>query len=282
MAWVIRSAVRRPWWQECHPARPIRLLWQQRRLLGQLVLRELRGRYRGSLLGSCWAVVLPLVAVAVYAVVFGILFRQRWPGHSGSGWSYALILFSGLALFNAFAEIVQRSAQAILVQPNLVKKVVFPLEILPAVLVGGALVPLLLSLLVVVLGLFSAGQPMMNLGWSLLILIPFLCWLQGLAWFLAGIGTFLRDVGPMVGAVCPLLLFLTPIFYPASLIPEPVQFWIWLNPLAVAVETLRAGLTAADPPPALALAWLVVCSLLTWQLGFVTFSRLRPEMADVV
>jgi len=227
-------------------------------------------------------VLLPVFAVIVYACVFGLIFKQRWPGNTDSGWSYALILFAGLALFNAFTEVVQRASTIVVAQPNLVKKVVFPLEILPAMLLGSALLPLALSLLVVAVGLATSGQTMEHGFWVLLVVPFFLLWLQGLAWFLAAVGTFLRDVGPMVGALCPLLMFLTPLFYPASLIPESYRFWLWLNPLAVAVETLRAALINADLPPCGALVWFGTASMATWQLGFLTFTRLRPEMADVV
>lgn len=281
MAVVVRSAHPTPWWRDLHPARPVLLLWRQRRLLGQLVVRELKGRYRGSILGSLWSVLLPVFAVLVYTVVFGFLLKSKWPGHEGGGWTFALLLFAGLALFNAFAEVVQRATSVILAQPNLVKKVVFPLDILPATLLGTALVPLLLSLLAVTAGLFLSGIPTRPF-YMLLALIPFLLWLQGLAWFLAGVGTFLRDLGPMVTAVCPLLMFLTPLFYPAAVVPEPYQWLVWLNPLAVAVEVLRAGVAGTPLPPLGGCVGFVLVSLVTWQLGYWTFARLRPEMADVV
>lgn len=282
MAWVVRSSIPQPWKHSCHPAAPFRLLWQQRHLLMQLIAREVRGRYRGSLLGSTWSLLLPVFAVTIYACVFGLIFKQRWPDESGSGWSYALLLFAGLAFFNAFVEVVQRASTIIAAQPNLVKKVVFPLEILPAMLLGAALMPLAISLLLVFVGLHCSGQTMEQAFWVLLVVPFFLMWLQGLAWFLAGVGTFLRDIGALVGALCPLLMFLTPLFYPASLIPEAYRFLVWLNPLAVVVETVRAGLTSGALPPWGALAWFATASLVTWQAGFVTFTQLRPEMADVV
>jgi lipopolysaccharide transport system permease protein len=112
--------------------------------------------------------------------------------------------------------------------------------------------------------------------------IPLLLWLQGLAWFLAGVGTFLRDLDPMVSAACPLLLFLTPFFYPVAAVPDAYQWLVWMNPLAVVVETLRAGLAGTPLPSLGACLWLFTCSLLTWQVGYWVFARLRPEMADVV
>jgi lipopolysaccharide transport system permease protein len=207
--------------------------------------------------------------------------KQHWPGHTGSNWSYALILFAGLAPFNAFAEVLQRAPLAVIAQPNLVKKVVFPLEILPAVLVGSALVSLAISLSLVGVGSLCSGQSTL-LSWGVLLILPFLLWLQGLAWLLAAVGTFLRDIGPMTIALCPLLLFLSPIFYPVSVVPAKLQWLIWANPLAVVVEAVRGTMVSTPEPPIGAVLWLITVSMVTWQLGYAVMQRLRPEMADVV
>jgi len=247
-----------------------------------MVRRELVGRYRGSLLGTLWMVLLPILSVVVYAVVFGLILKQRWPGIESNPWVYPLLIWAGLSLFNAFSEVVQRATAVIAAQPNLVKKVVFPLEILPTVLVGTSLVPLLLSLLAVSIGIVVCRFEMPNLPMMMLTLVFFLIWLQGIAWFLAGVGTFLRDLGPMVQAICPLMLFLTPIFYPITLVPEPYRAWFWANPLCVMVETLRASLLHSPMPPMAAMIGCLIACLLTWQIGALVFTRLRSEMADVV
>ncbi len=282
MAIVLRTSERTPWWRDIDPVRPCVLLWQRRHLIGQLIRREVIGRYRGSLLGTFWMVLLPILAVLVYTIVFGLILKQRWPGIESNEWTYPLVIWSGLALFNAFAEVVQRATSVIAAQPNLVKKVVFPLDVLPVMLVGTSLVPLLLSMLAVTVGIVFCRGEIPNIFLMILTLGFFLIWLQGMAWFLAGVGTFLRDLGPMVQAICPLALFLTPIFYPISLVPEQYRLWFWANPLCVMVETIRAALLHSAMPPAWALAGCACLCLFTWQLGSLVFLRLRSEMADVV
>ncbi len=282
MAIVLRTSERTPWWRDIDPVRPFVLLWQRRHLIGQLVRREVIGRYRGSLLGTFWMVLLPILAVLVYTIVFGLILKQRWPGIESNEWTYPLVIWSGLALFNAFAEVVQRATSVIAAQPNLVKKVVFPLDVLPVMLVGTSLVPLLLSMLAVTIGIVFCRGEIPNIFLLALTLGFFLVWLLGMAWFLAGVGTFLRDLGPMVQAICPLVLFLTPIFYPISLVPEQYRLWFWANPLCVMVETIRAALLHTAMPPVWAMAGCACLCLCTWQLGSLVFIRLRSEMADVV
>lgn len=286
MAVVIRRAERLATWSDWQITLPWQMLWQRRTLLGQLIHREVQGRYRGSLLGTAWTLLLPLLGVAVYTLVFGFIFKQRWPnlaaGRELTGWAYPLVLWAGLAVFQALADVLQRSTSIIAAQPNLVKKVVFPLEILPVMLAGTVLVPLSLSLAAVTVGLCFAQGTLPHVGWMLVALIGFLLWLQGVAWALAALGTFLRDLAPMVQALCPLLLFLSPVFYPVSVVPEVVQPWYWLNPLAVMLETLRASLLNSPLPPWPALLAYFVMSLVIWQAGWVVFTRLRPEMGDVV
>lgn len=282
MALVIRTSERLPWWQDLDPVRPFVVLWQQRQLIHQLIRREVNGRYRGSILGTLWMVLLPILAVLIYTLVFGWILKQRWPGLESNDATYPLVIWAGLAVFNAFAEVVQRATTVIAAQPNLVKKVVFPLEVLPVMLVGTTLVPMVLSMLVVCIGFIAFRGEVPQVLLLVLALGFFLIWLQGVAWFLAGVGTFLRDLGPMVQAICPLVLFLTPIFYPLTAVPEPYRDWFWLNPLCVMVESVRSALLHTAMPPGWALAGCVMVCLFTWQLGSLVFARLRPEMADVV
>src|SRR5262249_44485345 len=157
-------------------------------------------------------------------------------------------------------------------QPNFVKKVAFPTEVLPVAAVGAALVHLLVSLTAV--GLIAAlggfGSPG-RLLWLPAVLIPYAVLLLGVAWFLAAAGTFLRDTGPTVTALCQFLLFLTPVFYPLHTIPEPYQSLLRLNPLAVVVEGARFALVGGDAPSSLALVGLVVTALLVMQAGYIAY-----------
>ncbi|MBL8822053.1 MAG: ABC transporter permease [Planctomycetia bacterium] len=274
----IRTAERPPRWQDALPWRM--RLWHRRNLIQQLIRREVVGRYRGSLLGTLWAVCLPLFAVAVYTLVFGLILKQRWPGREGI--EFPLLVWTGLAVFNTLAEILQRAPSVILAQPNLVKKVVFPLEVLPVMLVGTSLVPLGISLSAVGVGAVWITGELPHVPVLIINLFLLMLFLQGTAWLLAGIGTFLRDLQPMMQALCPLLLFLSPILYPLDVVPTAWQTLFWLNPLTVLVEGMRSALLHTASPPLWAWVLCLVNCLIAWNLGSFVFTRTRPDMADVV
>jgi lipopolysaccharide transport system permease protein len=189
-------------------------LWRNRGLIWQLTKREVIGRYRGSFMGLVWSFVNPILMLVVYTFVFSVVFKARW-GESGgtSKTEFAIILFSGLITFNLFAECVNRAPGLILSNVNYVKKVVFPLEIMPWVTMGAALFHALISV-AVLLGFFLAFHHFVH--WTVLLLplvwLPFLLLTLGISWFLAATGVFLRDIGQIVGIVTTAMLFRSPSF----------------------------------------------------------------------
>ena len=257
--------------------------WRQRDLFVQLVRREVVGRYRGSALGMLWAFVTPLLMLGVYTFVFVGIFQMRWAGaENGGGMAYGMRLFAGLIVFNLFAEVVSRAPGSILEQPNLVKRVVFPLELQAQVALTAALFHFAVSaaLLLLATGLW--------LGWSAsmlllpLAVLPLLPLLLGLAWLLSALGVFVRDLGQFIGLAVSLLLFLSPVFYGVERLPAAVQPWMAVNPLAWPIEHVRRavfGGTAFDWP-----AWglSLALGLLVAALGAWVFARLRGGFADVV
>jgi len=253
-------------------------------LFAQLVRREVVGRYRGSLLGFFWAFATPLLMLGVYTFVFVGVFSMRWPGaETGGGTAYALQLFAGLIVFNFFSEVVSRSPMQVLDQPNLVKRVVFPLELLAHVSLSVALVHLAISLLI----LFVAVVATTGLSFSSLlvplVLLPLLPMVLGLCWLLSALGVYARDLGQFIGLAVSLLLFLSPVFYSADRLPDLIRPWMLFNPLALPIENLRRcvlnGGVGIDWG-----AWaisLLVGMLMAW-LGATVFARVRDGFADVI
>ena len=192
-------------------------LWRHRDLIKASAKREVLGRYRGSFLGVLWSFFNPLFMLAVYTFVFSVVFQARWGGGSGSKTEFALVLFAGLLVFNLFAECINRAPGLILSNTNYVKKVVFPLEILPFVALLSALFHTLISLGVWLIAytLFF-GIPHLTVFYLPLVLLPFCLFLMGLSWALASLGVFLRDVSQFIGLLTTALMFLSPIFYPAK------------------------------------------------------------------
>jgi lipopolysaccharide transport system permease protein len=251
-------------------------------LVKQLVRREILGRYRGSFLGLLWSFVTPVLMLTVYTFVFGMIFRSRWTADGESRFEFALVLFAGLIVFNLFSECVTRAPGLVLANVNYVKKVIFPLEILPWVVLGSALFHAAISLLVLAgaLALTQGLHPTILL--LPLVLAPLLLLILGLSWLLAALGVFVRDIGQFINLAMTALLFLSPIFYPASALPESVRDWLFLNPLTFMIEQTRAVLIWGKWPDWGGLGLYALLMLPVAWLGFAWFQRTRKGFADVL
>lgn len=262
---------------------PYFLPLRQRNLIWQFARRDVLARYRGSLLGLGWSFLTPLLMLAVYTFVFRVVFKARWTDGAGGDFEFALQVYAGLIVFSLFAEVVNRAPRLVLEQPNLVKKVVFPLEILPwvAVLAGLFHVALNLVALLAAAAIARGGLPISTLALPL-VLAPFVPLLLGLAWFLASFGVFVRDVGQIASLAVSLLMFLSPVFYPVSSLPERWQPWLQVNPLTPAIEQLRRVALDGLWPDWMQLALnLAIGGAIAWA-GARWFAATRRGFADVL
>jgi lipopolysaccharide transport system permease protein len=253
-------------------------------LLFKLTERDIFGRYRGSLLGITWSFVQPLMMLAVYTFVFSQVFQARWGGSSAaSPRLFAMNLFVGLIVFNLFSEVMVRSPGLVTENPNYVKKVIFPLEILVPVALGSGLFHAGCSLLV----LFAVQILLLHyLPLTALFLpfvwLPFLLGSLGLGWILSVLGVFLREMSQLIVVVMQMLMFLTPIFYPLSALPQEWRPLLRLNPLAPVIEETRAILLEGRSVSlyyiiAGSLAMLIFC-----EICFRVFLRSKGAFADVI
>jgi homopolymeric O-antigen transport system permease protein len=263
---------------------PLDFVILRRDLISQLVRREIAGRYRGSHLGIFWSLINPLIMLTVYTLVFGVIFNGRFT-HTGteSPFDYALGLFCGINLFNFFAEVMQRSPALILNNPNLVKKVVFPLEVLPVVAVLAALFHLAIATIPLVVGLFLVHG---SIPWGVLLLIPIAVPLVlatlGASWFLSSVGVFVRDLQAAVGPALTILMFLSCIFYPMSAVPEALRSVIVLNPMADLVECARRAAMSNTIPDWKIAIGLLGSGLVAFGIGLLVFRVCRPAFADSI
>jgi lipopolysaccharide transport system permease protein len=270
-------------------------LWRQRELWWQLSQREVQGRYRGSMLGWGWSLITPLLMLAVYTFVFSQIFRARWGDLQQSGpLVFAINLFAGLIVFNLFAETAIQGPGLILSNANLVTKVIFPLEILPAVTVAAALFHALTSLVVLVgfqvtNGLIGTGAASaIGLGihptmlWLPLVWLPLVSGCLALGWLLAALGVFLRDLGQVIGVFVNLLMFLSAVFYPLSSLPPQWQPLLQLNPLVLVIEQTRRVAVNGQLPSLSYLLWGGLIGLLACELSFRSFQKARRGFADVL
>lgn len=266
-----------------NPINMLTNLYNNRELINASVKREVLGRYRGSVLGLLWSFFNPLLMLSVYTFVFSTVFNARWGTASESKTEFALILFAGLIIFHLFAECINRAPSLILQNINYVKKVIYPLEILPFVSLLSAFFHTIISLSVWLLAyLIIYGIPHVTVLYLPFILLPFLFLLMGLSWALAALGVYLRDISQIVGVLTTMLMFLSPIFYPITALPEAYRHLVLFNPIASVIEQIRGILYFGKPPPLdqLAIYWAV--TLLAAWAGFFIFQKMRKGFADVI
>jgi lipopolysaccharide transport system permease protein len=259
-------------------------MWKQRGILKQFVKRDVAAKYRDSMLGLMWALLVPLLMLGVYSFVFGVVFKARFPemGRGVEG-EFALILFSGLILHALLADGLSATPTLITSNANLVKKVIFPVEILVPSIVFTALVQLIISFGVLLLALFFVyGSVPLTALWLPIILFPFIILCMGLFWAIAALGVYIPDIRHIMGMVSTLLLFISTIFYPASRLPDYLQWVLYLNPLSVVVDQIRLVLFGGVGPQWHILAAFYFVSFAVFYAGYMLFLQLRKGFADVV
>lgn len=260
-------------------------LWKNRFLIWKMSKREIGRRYKGSFLGVVWAFVIPLATMLIYTFVFSIILKTRWgPAMTPNGnIDYALNLFAGLIPFTIFTEVINQSPSLVLSNPNYVKKVVFPLEILPIVILIGVLINSCFSLTILLLGMIIFGYPFYWTAFLLpLVYIPLVFLSVGFSWLLSSIGVFVRDIDQGIRIFTQLLIFITPVFYPLERAPEQVQNLLKLNPLTLIVTDFRRLLLWGQPLPWEEWAIWVAISLIITLLGLLWFQKSRHAFADVM
>lgn len=258
-------------------------LWRNQNLIKTLIKREVIGRYRGSVLGILWSFLNPVFMLLVYTFMFSVVFKARWHGGSDSKTEFALILFAGLMVFNLFAEVLNRAPSLILSNVNYVKKIIFPLEILPLAALGTATFHLMISFFVWIIFYFIFfGLPPLTAIFLPIILVPLMLLTLGFAWLLASLGVYLRDVGQIISVSTTALMFLSPVFYPVSALPPDYQTLFLANPITPIVEAVRGILIWGKYPDwALYLSHFFISIFIAW-LGFAWFQLTRKGFADVL
>jgi lipopolysaccharide transport system permease protein len=259
-------------------------LYSHRNLIKELTWRESMGRYKGSYLGMLWSIITPLMMLSVYSFIFGAIFQGRWGVSKGeSQLEYALALFCGLILFTVFSDCVTRAPRLVLDNPNYVKKVVFPLEILPVTTLLSSLIHGGISLCILLLALILS-QPVFSGTWYLfpLVLFPLCALSLGISWFLCSLGVFFRDVGHTISIAVQALLMVSGVFFPISAVPDNLRGVVMCNPLVTILEDARRTLMWGQVPDWQWWGAITVLSLVVMQLGYLWFMRTKGAFADVI
>jgi lipopolysaccharide transport system permease protein len=270
-----------------NPLGPVMRLWAFRDLIGQMTRREVAMRYRGAFLGLIWSFVTPLLMLIIYTFVYSVIFKAKWSDESGqienSKTYFALMLFAALIPYQVFAEVVQRSPTLILGVPNYVKKVVFPLEVLPVVAVFSAIVHSLFSICILVVGVAIFRQEVSRTLWMLpLAYLPLVLMMTGLAWFLSALGMYVRDVSQAVIPVVQIMMFLTPVFFPLGAVPAGMRWVYYANPLTTIVTGFRQTVIFGQPPSWVAWGICTAFAAIVAGFGYLWFEKTKRGFPDVL
>lgn len=262
---------------------PFHLAWANRQLIWRLAFREVESRFRGSFLGLLWGFLLPLGTLAIYTFVFTTIYQARWTTPTGATTEFALVVFSGLLFFSLFAEPISRAPGLIEENASYVKKVVFPIEIMPIVIFISSLVSFFMGLAIWCAAyLVVIGLPPATLPFVLLLLVPMAFLTIGLSWLLSSLGVFLRDLRQVVPILTTAVLFLSPILYPVSYVPESLQWIIRLNPLTGILEMSKDVMLWGKMPDWPVFVITTILSFMFAWAGYIWFMVTRKAFADVL
>lgn len=258
-------------------------IFNNRGLIYTSVVRDILQKYKGSFLGVIWSFFNPVLMLTIYTFVFSSILKAKWSSTTNSNSEFALILFAGLIVFNIVSECLMRSPNIIVDNKNYVKKVVFPLEILPVIILISSLYQALISFVVwVVAYIILIGMPHLSVLLFPIVILPLCFFILGCSWFLASLGVFLRDISQVVSLITTALMFLSPIFYSAKNVPEQYVWMFNLNPMTPAVEYVRDVMFWGNDISWCNLFIYLVISMLVAFSGFFWFQKTRKGFADVL
>ncbi len=261
-------------------------LWAERRLIVHLAGRQIAQRYRGSVGGALWSFLLPLVMLVTYTFVFSVVLKARFAVSAEveeSQVDYALMLYCGILLYTIFQESLGAAPALMLSNANYVKRVVFPLEVLPFTTVAAAVVNAAIATGILVLVTLGLKQEVSSTLWLFpVVLVPTVMFTLGLTWFLASLGVYLRDVSQVIGILLTVLFFLSPIFYSVERLPEKFQVVMLVNPLTTFIENARHTLLASQMPEWGNLGFMTLIAFVVMQLGYAWFMKTKRGFADVL
>ncbi len=257
-------------------------LKSSRNLLRNLVLRDLKSRYVGSIGGFFWSIVHPIVLLICYHFVFSIVFEQRFGLENYGTESFALYLFSGIVPWIMFSDTVLRNCTSVTENANLVTKTVIPSEVLPIAVMISNLIHHLIGLAILLAVLVFSGTLQLSVFWVLLYLPVLVVLSQGLGWLVASLNVFFRDTGQVLNVLMIFWFWFTPVFYPAAMVPERYRLVLALNPLSTILAGYRSAFLELPPPPIEDVAVLMAWTAAVFLGGALFFRRSKRAFADVL
>ena len=258
---------------------------KKRDLIGQLIKRDIVARYKGSILGISWSMINPLIMISIYTLVFSQIFQAKWGTNANNSdpLYFGINLFCGLVVFNMFAESATRSPTLITSNPNYVKKIIFPLYTLGEMVIGGTLVhatistTILITTKVLIMGKIGANIILLPIAW-----LPFILQCLGMVWLLCTVGVFIKDTGQIINAFVSMTMFLSPIFYPSSAIPDDIKWLIGLNPLVKTIENTRLIIMENGSPEIISLVVQIIIGIAWCEINYRILRNASKYFGDVL
>lgn len=265
-----------------HPAQMFLMLRRHQHLILQLIKRDILSKYRGSFVGLLWLILAPLLMLSLYTLVFSVFMRVHWSGVTNN-LMYSLLIYVGLIIFNFFAECISRSTSMIVCNENFVKKVVFPVEIYPWVIVGTALFHAIVNTcILMVFCFFILGEVNITILLLPVLFLPLVLFTLGVSWFLCSAGVYVRDITHAMTFILQVVMYLSPVFYSISMLPELFQKILLLNPLAFIIEQTRNIVIFGKLPQWQHLGVFFMVSICIAYVGFWGFQKTKDGFADVL
>jgi lipopolysaccharide transport system permease protein len=263
-------------------ANSFKCLLNNKRLIITLARRDIMQRYQGSVFGVLWSIINPIIMLGIYTFIFSVVFKAKWGGVDDK-YQFSMLLFSGLIVFNCFSDIISRSPTLIVNYSNYVTKVIFPIEILPFVITISAMFNFILSFMIWVIFYFILiGPPSITIILLPFILLPFILMCNGFAWVFSSIGVYIRDLNQVVMLGVSAMMFMTPIFYPISAIPEKYQHYLFISPITSVIESFRdLAINGVIPDLSQYVSYCITSIVIYW-FGYMWFKKVSKGFSDVL
>jgi lipopolysaccharide transport system permease protein len=256
---------------------------QRKYLFWQLVNKDIRIRYQGSVLGMLWSVLLPLLMLIIYTFVFSEIFKAKWNIDTGNKFEFAMVLFCGLCIYNMFSDVLNRSTSLIEINQNYVKKVVFPIEFMPVVITFSALFNCVISIGVLIAANYILTRHVYLMAlFTPLILLPHIIFCIGIAFFMSAISVYLKDMASLASIIAMIGMYISPVFFPLSAVPGKFRFVCMLNPMTYSIENMRNILLYGTMPNLKYFCVTLVASFVIYLVGQWIFMRAKSGFADLL
>lgn len=261
----------------------IRTIIKNRYLLGQLTKKDIELKYKDSVLGMLWSVIVPILMIVIYTFVFSVVFRPQWISDTGSKFEFSLIMYCGLVAFNMLSDVMARSSGLIAANANYVKKVIFPLELLSVVITLTALFNSFISLIVLVIAKFILTHTVsVTLPLVVVVYIPLVIFTVGVSLMLSAMSVYLKDIASVISVVITVLMYVSPVFFSLESVPESYRIICEINPMTYMIENFRNVVLYGTMPNWLYLVISFVIAIVMAWLGGTIFRRAKEGFADVL